>query len=196
MAAAVAAGSNAQDPPPSGPRGVGEGRRAHAAKARPRTSPPEPFLIMPLQVFSARPMLGALGNPQLRPTEVVVVLPVVEVRVDVVAYLELVVRCDCHVAGIEQLMDIGAQQQPVPDIVLWLFLEGPDVSRLERRKRLLACYSALPPVHVGNDGPEDPLPDSVLHGHRIAVAAGKVEPATRLGLRDDGSAQTIEYLRP
>ena len=144
---------------------------------------------MPLQVLPPRPMLGTPGNPQLRATEVVVVLPVVEVGVDVVAYLELVVRCDRHVAGIEQLVDIGPQQQPVPDIVLWFFLEGPDVSRLERRKCLLACYSALPPVHVGNDGPEDPPPDSGLDGHRVAVAAGNVEPATRLGLRDDGSAQ-------
>ena len=123
-------------------------------------------------------------------------LPVVEVRVDVVAYLELVVRGDGHVAGVEQLVDVGSQEQAVPDVVLWLFLEGPDVSRLERRKRLLARYGALPAVDVGDDGPEDPLPDPGLHGDRIAVAAGKVEPAARLGLRDDGSVQTIEYLRP
>ena len=90
----------------------------------PAALPPKPLLIMPLQMLPPRPMLGAPRNPQLRAAEIVVVLPVVEVRVDVVAYLELVVRRDGHVAGIEQLVDIGAQQQPVPDIVLWLFLKG------------------------------------------------------------------------
>ena len=51
--------------------------------------------------------------------------------------------------------DIGSQDQAVPDMAPRLFLEGPDVSRLERRKGLLAHYSAQPPVHVGDDGPED-----------------------------------------
>ena len=88
-------------------------------------------------------MLGALGNPQLRPVELVVVLPVVEVRVDAVADLEVVVRGDGHVAGIEQLVDIGSQQQPVLDVVPRRFTERPDVSCLERRERLLARYRAL-----------------------------------------------------
>ena len=55
-------------------------------------STPEPILVVPLQVFPPGPMLGAPGNPQLRPLELVVVLPVVEVRVDAVADLEVVVR--------------------------------------------------------------------------------------------------------
>ena len=57
------------------------------------TSPPKPIFVVPLQLLPPRPMLGALGNPQLCPVELVVVLPVVEVRVDVVTYLEVVVRC-------------------------------------------------------------------------------------------------------
>ena len=71
-------------------------------------------------------------------------LPIVEIRVDVVAHLEPVVRRDGHVAGIEQLVDVGSQEQAVPDVVPWLFLERPDVSRLERRELLLARYGALP----------------------------------------------------
>ena len=102
---------------------------------------------MPLQVFPSGPVFRALGNPQLRPVELVVVLPVVEVRVDVVAHLEVVVRRDGHIAGIEQLVDIGSQQQPVLDIVPRRFTERTDVSRLERRKRLLARYSGLPSLN-------------------------------------------------
>lgn len=40
-----------------------------------------------------------------------------------------------------------------------LFLEGPDVSRLEPRKRLFSRVTALPPLHVGDDDPEDPPSD-------------------------------------
>jgi len=61
-------------------------RRTVAAKTRPRTSPPKPILIVPHQVLPPRPMLGALRNPQLRVFEAVVVLPVAEVGVDVVAH--------------------------------------------------------------------------------------------------------------
>ena len=96
--------------------------------------------------------------------ELVVVLAVVEVRVDVVTDLEVVVRCDGHVPGIEQLVDIGSQQQPVPDVVLRGLTERADVSRLERRERLLARYRALPPVHVRDDSAEDPCPTRGLTG--------------------------------
>ena len=139
------------------------------------TSPPKPIFVVPLQVLPPRPMLGALGNPQPLPVELGVALLVVEVRVDVVADLEVVVRCDGHIAGIEQLVDIGSQQEPV------LELSGLCSETTHARR----------PAHPATPLPLAPLPLNASAPVERIVHVELVHPP-----RQDQGLRPSAFLRP
>ena len=95
--------------------------------------------------------MSVRGTAMARPATRSYSRPPAEVVGEVVAHAEAVVGGDGDVAGVEEAVDVGAQQQSVGERVLAAVCVGAHVGGLERGQRVLSrhgaaarCSAALP----------------------------------------------------
>ena len=72
---------------------------------------------MAFQVLAGRPVVGLIGEPELGALKLVVDLPVVVLGREAGAHPEAVVRGDGDVAPVEQPVEVGAEEEPVSDVM-------------------------------------------------------------------------------
>lgn len=97
---------------------------------------------------------------------------VVELLLDAAAHLETEVRRYCHVAGVEQAMDVAPQQQAVARLVVAAVAKGADVSGFERRQRAFLRHGAASLVDVRHQHTESTLPQAWPDEVRLSEACG------------------------
>lgn len=98
-----------------------------------RTSPQIPLLVVPEQRLRCRTLCRLPRQPDLGAVQRVVIPPVLELLLDPAADLEVIVRRDRDVPGVEQLVDVGAEEDAVGERMLLHVAIVADVRRFERR---------------------------------------------------------------
>src|SRR5690606_21878483 len=147
------------------------------------------------EVLAGRASGRGLRQPQLGALELVVDPPVVELVGEAGANAEAVVGGGRDVAAVEQPVDVGAEKEPVREVVWAASSVGDDVGGLQRRERVLACDGAFPvgPLHgeaegalteAGADDLLDPVARSGVRGTEERGLPGLA------GVADDGEAGT------
>src|SRR5690606_8602566 len=105
--------------------------------------------------------------------EAVVAPPVVEVLTEPPAHPELVVGRDGDVAAVVEPVDIGAQEQPVRELVRATLGVRDDVASLERGEGVLPRDGALPIGRLQRK-PERPLAEPRAYRPRCAVPVRRI----------------------
>ena len=95
------------------------------------------LLVVPLDIARVGLSVDALRQDKHRfPMVPVVFPPVLEFFFDPAAYLDSVLRSDGQISAVEQLVQVGAQQQAVGNGMGAGFGVGFDVGGLQSRQRL------------------------------------------------------------
>ena len=98
-----------------------------------RRSSPESMLVVPGQGTGIRMLADIPGRLNPLTVKRVVVFAVVKLFPNAAADLEVKVGRHCHIAGVEQAVDVATQEEPVSPFMLATFAIGTDVCRLQRR---------------------------------------------------------------
>lgn len=92
------------------------------------------------------PVDASVRQPDDRALPLVELLAVAEVDPQPLAHLELVPLVEAEIPGVEEGVDIRAQEQPVADLVLAVLGDRPDVRRLKGGTQVAARDRAAPVV--------------------------------------------------
>src|SRR5579859_2272214 len=128
------------------------------------------LLAMPGQRFLAGAASGIARLPDLLAVVRVVVLPVLEILLERTADLEPSVGGHGDVSEVEQLVDVGPEQETVAYFVDSAVRVPPDVGRVQDRQRPLLADRAPALVRVGDREPECPLTQPRPHQRRLTVS--------------------------
>jgi len=115
---------------------------------------------MPPQSLHRRPVPHPLRQPDGRPVQRVVIPSVLELLLDAAADFEAVLGRDRDVPRIEQLVDVGPEEDAVIPGVNLDVVKLADVRRFERRECALAGHGAPAPVTIEDGDPEAALPEA------------------------------------
>ena len=126
------------------------------------------MLIVPGQGLGIGALRGVLWHVDPLTVKGIVMPAVFKLRLDPEADLEIEIRGDRHIAGVEQAVDVAPQQQSVPHLVGTAVTIGPDVGRLQRRQGPFPRHGATPPVNVGHQHAEGALPQTRANKMRLA----------------------------
>ncbi len=102
--------------------------------------------------------------------EGVVIAPILEFRPNAAADLNHVVIGDRQVAQVEEVVQVGTQQEAVVDLVRAVFRIALVVRGLQSGKRALTGHGAAPLVGVGDQEPKCPLPKARSYHLWLAIA--------------------------
>jgi len=86
------------------------------------TSSEVPLFVVPDQRLDGRPIRDVMRKADARSVQSVVVAAVLELLFDAGTDLETILGSDRDVAGVEEIMDVGAE----PDPACWSLRSGPD----------------------------------------------------------------------
>ena len=114
-------------------------------QARPGSAEKD-LVVVALEVLPARAVLRPARQPEFRPLELVVRLPVVELVLEVGAHAEAVVRGDRDVSAVEEPVEVGAEEEPVGDLVPAAGGVGDDMGGLEGGERRAGGSAGTPTV--------------------------------------------------
>lgn len=126
---------------------------------------------------------GTVGRlprqPDLGAVQRVVIPPVLELLLDPPTDLEVIVRSDGDVAGVEQLVDVGAEEDAVGERMLLHVAIIADMRRFQSGKRLLIRDGAAASVRVENSDAKAPLPEAGTDERRLAVTGARAPHGLR-----------------
>lgn len=95
-------------------------------------------------------------------------LAVVEVVLEAAADEEAAVGGDGYVAGVEEAVDVGAEEEAVVETVVASFGYGTDVGGVQDGEGLLPGDGAAALVVVGHQDPEGPLAQAGTDEDRVS----------------------------
>jgi hypothetical protein len=119
--------------------------------------------------------------------QLIVVAPIVKVLFESPADDEPTIFIHRDVSQVEELVDVGAQQQAIRALVETAVCIGPDMCCVEDRERSFAAYGAAPLIGVRDQQAERPLPEPRANKARFAEALDRGRhrrPARSLALGD------------
>jgi hypothetical protein len=98
------------------------------------------------------------GHPNLLPVERPILLAIIEFLLDTVAYLEMMIRGDRHISGIEQSVNVRSKEKTIVNAMWPLFTEGLDVGGFQRWRSPLPRNGASPFINIRYKNSKTPLP--------------------------------------
>ena len=100
--------------------------------------PPSPrqkhLIVVPLEVLAFGLIVRGAREPQFPPFQRIVHLSVAVLVLETWTDAEAVIGRDGHITAVEELVDVGTEQEAVRDLVVAAASVGDDVRRIECRQ--------------------------------------------------------------